>query len=142
MKQSWSQIAERVEARAQGRCEYCRMHQALQGATFHVEHIVPSSRGGSSDADNLAWCCPSCNLHKSNSVEAADPESGLAVALFHPRQASWPEHFRWQDYHLIGRTPVGRATVAALHLNHARRLLIRQAEERFAMFPPGNPTNK
>ena len=54
-----SEAIRRVEARAGGRCEYCRMHQALQGATFHVEHIMPSSRGGVSDLDNLAWCCPS-----------------------------------------------------------------------------------
>ena len=35
-----------VSTRAGDRCEYCRMHQSLQGATFHVEHIVPRSRGG------------------------------------------------------------------------------------------------
>ena len=29
-----------------------------RGATFHVEHIVPTSRGGTSELDNLAWCCP------------------------------------------------------------------------------------
>jgi hypothetical protein len=40
---SWAETVRQVEDRAQQRCEYCRMHQALQGATFHVEHIVPSS---------------------------------------------------------------------------------------------------
>jgi len=43
-----------VEARAAGRCAYCRMHQSLQGATFHVEHVVPQARGGHSQLDNLA----------------------------------------------------------------------------------------
>lgn len=37
-----TEIVREVEARAGRRCEYCRMHQALQGATFHVEHIIPA----------------------------------------------------------------------------------------------------
>lgn len=74
-----------VETRARERCEYCRMHQSLQGATFHVEHIIPRSRGGSTQFDNLAWACPSCNLHKSNRTEIMDPNTGILVPLFHPR---------------------------------------------------------
>jgi len=31
---------------------------------------------------------------------------------------------------------VGRATLLALNLNHPRRVLIRQAEELFGLFPP------
>jgi hypothetical protein len=112
------------------------MHQTLQGATFHVEHVVPRCTGGAPDSTNLAWCCPSCNLHKSDRVEFTDPVSGAAVPLFHPRQMVWDEHFEWHGYRLIGRTPVGRATVAALHLNHPRRLLIREAEAMFSLFPP------
>lgn len=57
-----SEIARVVQTRAGARCEYCRMHQSLQGATFHVEHIIPRCRGGRSELENLAWCCPSCNL--------------------------------------------------------------------------------
>ena len=43
-----------VRSRAGDRCEYCRMHQSLQGATFHVEHVRPASAGGPSSPDNLA----------------------------------------------------------------------------------------
>src|SRR4051794_27297769 len=74
------------------------MYQALQGATFHVEHIVPSSRGGTSDPDNLAWSCPGCNLRKSDRTEAVDPTSGMVVALFHPRRDRWSDHFRWEGH--------------------------------------------
>lgn len=133
---SWVETARSVEARAEGRCEYCGMHQALQGATFHVEHILPSSRGGASILDNLAWCCPACNLHKSDRLEALDSDSGELVPLFNPRRDPWSVHFRWEGYHLVGETPVGRATVLSLHLNHPRRVLIRQAEELFGLFPP------
>ena len=55
---SWADVVRAVVARAEERCEYCRMHQALQGATFHIEHTVPSSRGGAGDLANLAWACP------------------------------------------------------------------------------------
>jgi HNH endonuclease len=129
-------LEQQVEARAAGRCEYCRMHQSLQGATFHVEHVVPRSRGGHSQLDNLAWACPSCNLHKANRIEVIDPDTGRQVPLFHPRVDDWQAHFRWDGYRVVGQTPIGRATVAALALNHPRRLQIRQAEELFELFPP------
>jgi hypothetical protein len=131
-------IQRHVEARAAGRCEYCRMHQSLQGATFHVEHVVPQSRGGHFQHDNLAWACPSCNLRKANRVEVVDPDTGNQVPLFSPRADTWDEHFRWEGYRIVGQTPIGRASVAALDLNHLRRLQIRQAEELFDLFPPND----
>jgi hypothetical protein len=112
------------------------MQQSLQGATFHVEHILPASHGGSSSLENLAWCCPSCNLHKSDRSSAIDPQTNQLAPLFHPRQHDWNEHFAWIDYRLIGRTTSARATIAALHLNSERRLLIRRAEKQFNLFPP------
>ena len=36
----------------------------------------------------------------------------------------------------VGLTATGRATASALQSNADRRLLIRQAEERFGLFPP------
>jgi len=131
-----SQIEREVAWRAAGRCEYCRMHQALQGATFHVEHVTPRSRGGASHLDNLAWACPGCNLRKSDRIEAPDPETGQFVSLFDPRDNDWGEHFRWDGYRVVGLTAVGRATVEAFDLNHSRRIRIRRAEELFALFPP------
>jgi hypothetical protein len=112
------------------------MHQSLQGATFHVEHIVPRSRGGYSILENLAWACPGCNLCKSNRVEAHDPRTGRLVPLFNPRVDLWRDHFQWVEYRVVPLTPIGRATVAALDLNHPRRIRIRQAEETFGLFPP------
>jgi hypothetical protein len=112
------------------------MHQALQGATFHLEHILPQSRGGKFDAANLAWACPTCNLRKSDRTEAVDPQTGEKVAFFNPRRDAWSEHFRFQNYEIEALTSIGRATAAALNLNHPRRILIRQAEALFDLFPP------
>lgn len=133
---SRSDMARYVESRAAGRCEYCRMHQSLQGATFHVEHVVPQSRGGHTQIENLAWACPSCNLHKADRVESVDLDTGNQVPLFNPRVDLWSAHFRWDGYRILGQTPIGRATVTALDFNHPRRIQIRRAEELFALFPP------
>jgi len=133
---AWDELVRLVEMRAEGCCEYCRMHQSLQGATFHIEHISPRSRGGLTESSNLAWACPSCNLRKSDRTHAADPETAQQTPLFHPRQDIWKEHFAWDGYRVIGITATGRATVDALELNAPRRLRIRQAEELFGLFPP------
>src|SRR4051794_3289225 len=90
-----AEVVRDVRERAGHRCEYCLMHDSLQGATFHVEHVVPRSRGGTSELENLAWACPSCNLHKSDRTAVVDPETAASVRLFHPRTDRWGDHFRW-----------------------------------------------
>jgi hypothetical protein len=126
-----------VRARAGGRCQYCLMHESLQGATFHLEHVIPLCKGGSSDLGNLVLACPGCNLHKADRIAATDPATGEDVRLFHPLRQAWPEHFRFKSYQIEGLTAVGRATVDALNLNHDRRQRIRQVEEAFGLYPPG-----
>lgn len=112
------------------------MYQSLQGASFHLEHAIPRSKGGIDGLDNLAWACPSCNLRKSDRTEASDPESDTKAPLFNPRRDRWDEHFAWAEYQIIGVTSTGRATVAALEFNTSRRLLIRQVELALGLFPP------
>jgi hypothetical protein len=112
------------------------MHQSLQGATFHIEHVVPRGRGGNSDPENLSLACPSCNLHKADRVDFVLVQGHPAIALFNPRTDIWNEHFEWEDYQLIGKTNVGLATIRMLDLNHDRRIKIRQAEQIFGLFPP------
>jgi len=60
-----------------------------------------------------------CNAHKADKTQAIDPVTGMAVELFNPRRQSWFEHFRWTDdgLRIVGLTPVGRATAAALGLD-------------------------
>lgn len=60
-----------------------------------------------------------CNRAKGDRTSATDPETGEAVPLFNPRQQCWSEHFRRSDagLRIVGQTPTGRATVAALHLD-------------------------
>lgn len=112
------------------------MSQAIQGATFHVEHVVPRSRGGASSAANLALACPSCNLHKSDSIEAEDRRTAKLWRLFHPRIDRWPDHFEFVGYVIRGRTPTGRVTVRTMRFNDKRRIVVRQLEASLGLFPP------
>ncbi len=83
--------------------------------------------------ENNLWLARSaCNSHKCDSTTGLDPLSGEIVPLFNPRSQSWYEHFTWTTGHdyVIGRTAIGRATVASLKLNRpllvrARRLWVR-----------------
>lgn len=43
-------------------CWYCGMKVAIKGA--HIDHIMPKSRGGCDDFDNLALACGPCNRAK------------------------------------------------------------------------------
>jgi hypothetical protein len=129
-------LADLVRERAGGRCEYCGMCQSLQGATFHIEHIIPRTCGGETVASNLALACPGCNLHKADRSHAPDPQTGRLSTFYHPRRDEWNMHFRWDGTLLIGLTPAGRATIAALDLNHSRRQRVRHAEAAFGLFPP------
>lgn len=128
-------IARLVAERAGHRCEYCRMHQSLQGATFHIEHILPRSLGGTDSADNLALACPSCNLHKSNRIAVSDNVAQTTIPLFYPRADVWNEHFEWEGCEVVGKTETDRATIALLLLNAPRRLQIREMEKSFGLFP-------
>ena len=130
------ELARAVRRRAGGRCQYCLMDESLQGATFHIEHVAPQSKGGQTILENLALACPGCNLHKGARTTGLDPMSGETVPLFHPSQQMWSEHFRLKGYEIEGLTATGRATVLTLVLNYPRRQLIRQVEETFGLYPP------
>ena len=117
-----------VIKRAQSRCEYCGLSQHGQAATFHIDHIVPVSAGGQSTDDNLALACVGCSLHKAARLAAVDPLTGNLASLFNPRQDDWQTHFQWDDVRVVGLTPVGRATLAALKMNRLIMLSIREEE--------------
>ena len=118
----------RVVARAGQRCEYCRLSQIGQVATFHIDHVVPRAAGGLTVMDNLALACVSCSLRKWAKQTAIDLETGQEEALFGPRTQVWSEHFRWNGEHLEPLSPTGRATIAALAMNRPLMVAIRAEE--------------
>ncbi len=126
-----------VAARAGHRCEYCRAPEVLFNFPFEVEHIVPPRRGGADVAENWALSCRSCNVLKSAFLSGIDPESGEEVRLFQPREDAWDDHFRAEveDGTIVGRTAVGRATVARLGMNREAQRSARRQWARLELFP-------
>ncbi len=119
-----------VVKRAGNRCEYCRLSQKGQEATFHVDHIVPLASGGETKTENLALACVSCSLRK-GAREFAINNVGEVVRFFHPRKDVWTDHFEWRQFVISGKTNVGKATVDALMFN--RRLMLSIREEEFLL---------
>lgn len=54
--------------RQHGYCYYCQCKLGSNRRAFHVDHVVPLSRGGSNDPENLVIACPSCNISKHNKM--------------------------------------------------------------------------
>jgi len=74
-----------VKERAIGKCEYCTCPSAFSPDSFQMDHIVPLSTGGESEAENLAYSCGGCNGHKHNKTHHFDPLTGRLSRLFLPR---------------------------------------------------------
>jgi hypothetical protein len=131
-------VRRQVRDRASDRCEYCRHPAAFSCAPFVCEHGIPRTSGSGNTPEELAWACPACNGHKYAKTHAIDPRSGRLIPLFNPRRQKWSRHFAWDaDFLLIlGRTAVGRAAVAALHLNSPALINLRRALRVLGEQPP------
>lgn len=117
---------ELVRMRAGRCCEYCRFPEERAETPFHIDHIRPRQHGGTDAYDNTALACCHCNWYKGSNLTGIDPESGRIVKLFDPRQDRWNSHFCWRGAELIGLTPVGRATINVLQINHPEAVVARE----------------
>jgi HNH endonuclease len=117
-----SSLENLVRERARGCCEYCRLPQAYDELPFEIEHVIATQHGGSHDPTNRAWCCFACNRHKGPNLAGVDPKTRKKTWLFNPRRHKWQRHFQWNGPVLVGRTPVGRATIAVLAINLPHRV--------------------
>ncbi len=128
-----------VAERARRCCEYCRAQERYSPDSFSVEHIIPISKGGSSELSNLAFACQGCNNRKYNYVEVRDPVTQKMVTLYHPRQQTWIKHFAWNEdcSAVLGLTSVGRATVEKLRLNRVGLVNLRRILYDSDEHPPG-----
>jgi hypothetical protein len=120
-------VSARVWQRAKGTCEYCRLAQSSSSIPFEIDHIIAKKHGGITEDDNLALSCFYCNSYKGPNIAGIDPTSARTVRLFHPRRDRWRRHFAWAGPVIVGRTAVGRATIAVLELNHPDAVAVRVA---------------
>ncbi len=54
-----------IYEKQKGLCYYCKKHVWLD---YHVDHVIPLSRGGSNGPENLVIACPECNMSKHNKL--------------------------------------------------------------------------
>ena len=124
--------------RAKGYCEYCKCSADFTTELFSIEHILPRSKRGLNDLENLAWACIGCNIFKSSKIEYLDPVSQQIFILFNPRTMIWDIHFTWDETltFIIGKTAIGRATIEALKLNRYQLRNLRRALIAIGEHPP------
>jgi hypothetical protein len=79
-----------------------------------------------------------CNRYKSDSSTATDPLTNTNVRLFHPQAQRWIEHFAWSadGTEIVGLSPTGRATIAALRMNRPALIRVRRMWVSLAEHPP------
>jgi hypothetical protein len=80
--------------------------------------------------------CRNCNSFKGPSLSGRDIKTQKTVSLFNPRRHKWHYHFRWEGARLVGRTAMGRATVATLRINLDHRVAYREQLIDEGVFPP------
>ncbi len=114
------ELQQQVRADAERQCGYCRHPESLLGMPLEFEHLIPLSGGGQTARSNLWLACRRCNQFKGGRFEAIDPQTNQLVPLFNPRAQRWTDHFVWSSdgTQIFGLTPIGRATVQAVHLNN------------------------
>ncbi len=131
-------VRDRIRARSAYRCGYCLAPESLMYATLRVDHIIPKAAGGTDDETNLWASCDPCNAHKADKSTGVDLETGETVPLFNPAVQVWTDHFAFGDDRatILGRTPIGRATVLALKMNNADVLALRRRWVSVGWYPP------
>ncbi len=131
-------VQQQIREKANYLCEYCHASEQWQYVRFTVDHIIPLSRGGTDDPENLCLACFHCNRKKGSRITGTNTLSGDEAPLFHPRKQNWRDHFIWHTdkLHIVGLNPVGRATIHVLQLNRERALRIRAADLEVGRHPP------
>jgi HNH endonuclease len=122
--------------RAKRRCEYCQLPQEADDRPFEIDHIRSLKHHGPTVASNLALSCFRCNSFKGSDISGLDKLTRKLTPLFNPRRHKWTTHFRWEGPHLVGRTAIGRVTVALLQINDSFRVELREMLIAEGVFPP------
>jgi len=115
-----------VVKRADNLCEYCLIseHDTILGCA--IDHIISIKHGGSSNIDNLAYCCVYCNRFKGSDIGSIILDTKEFVRFYHPRWNNWGKHFKLNNSTIEPLTNIGQVTAIILGFNDQSRLLERQ----------------
>ena len=120
------QLRRLVAERADYLCEYCLIQEA-DSLGCEIDHIISVKHGGATEANNFAYACAFCNLHKGTDLGSINWGTGELVRFFNPRRDVWGEHFRLDEAVIQPLTDIGEVTARILEFNNSDRLLERQA---------------
>jgi len=85
-------------------CDYCGVKEARGKPSWHKDHFVPKSKGGSNDNSNLMLACPVCNAIKGSKL-FADVRTALVL-----KRLGWPrftqEQLMWLQAQGFDVSPV------------------------------------
>lgn len=97
-----------IYARDQQKCQYCGKHVPRHRLTW--DHVVPRSRGGKSNWENLVVACEPCNSQKRDltpeeagmrrvyPVKPASLPGGVSFVYDRRMPVAWRQFFRDQQY--------------------------------------------
>lgn len=80
-----------VLSRDDFRCRYCG--RRAPDVVLHVDHIIPRSRGGATEMENLATACSQCNTGKSAAELTFPGDIAESIGLAADRAAAEADGF-------------------------------------------------
>jgi len=126
----------RVELRANGFCEYCRI--AIEDTYFgsEIDHIISFKHRGKTEFENLALACQPCNRNKGSDLGSLSETSNILVRFFNPRTDKWSEHFRVNsNAEIESLTEIGEVTAFIFGFNESERISERKGLIELGKFP-------
>jgi len=124
-----------IAERANFKCEYCRIPDLGAGISFHIDHILASKHGGMTTLENLAYCCPECNIFKGTDFATFLFGNEKSIRFFNPRKDEWEEHFENVDGLIQFKSEIGQATINIFQINNFSRIFIRQQLIELGLYP-------
>jgi hypothetical protein len=122
-------------ARADGRCEYCLIHEDDTFYGCEVDHIISEKHGGPTVSENLAYCCLPCNRYKGSGLGYFTGTPSRLVRFFNPRLDTWSDHFILDGAFIRPLTAIGEATERVFKFNEVERLMERRELAAVGRYP-------
>lgn len=104
-------------------CGYCSVHESEAATELEIDHFQPRSADGSSDLDNLVYCCTTCNRLKGDFWAGPD----VSRRLLHPQRDNVAAHLRLgPDGLMVALSETGTFHLERLHLNRPPLVALRR----------------
>ena len=92
-----------IYARDRNKCQYCGDQFSTEDLTY--DHVIPRSRGGRTEWENIVTCCIECNRRKGGRI----PSEASLKLIRKPKRPTWVPAIRitigfreipqgWRDY--------------------------------------------